>query len=190
MNQETQCNEHQQSQCLHPAIPPFSRPIQQFTPAKMMSAPHCMHFSRPSKPFLSSFPGPSAPTAATLNHFLAHGTTVNDATTPQDDPVSEPVPNSLVASTISTQPDMTSPSSTDSEDAESSCSNMPLVSTASDRQLCPCIPINYNETLLKCLQGGSQGRTFNNISIPMPTMDSDSEDTDPDEEDMNTITKL
>ena len=39
----------------------------------------------------------------------------------------------------------------------------------------PRIPINYNETLLKCLCGRPQIRTLNNLSIPL--LDSSNEET-------------
>ena len=52
-----------------------------------------------------------------------------------------------------------------------------IASTTSDRQLRPQVPIRYNETVLKCLHGQPQVRTFNNLSIPLPS-DCTQEDTD------------
>ena len=97
-------------------------------------------------------------------------------------------------------PDVTpmpgTPRSTSSEDSSSSSSQTSpsynteeeetsddesIISTASDRQLRPRVPINYNETVLKCLHGQPQVRTFNNLSIPFPG-DSTEEDTDPEVE--------
>ena len=51
------------------------------------------------------------------------------------------------------------------------------IPSTSDRQLRPCAPISYNETVLKQLHGQSQVRTFNTLSIPLPS-DSTEEDTD------------
>ena len=54
-----------------------------------------------------------------------------------------------------------------------------IISTTSDRQVRPHAPISYNETVLKCLHGQPQVRTFNNVSIPLPS-DSSEEGTDSD----------
>ena len=72
-------------------------------------------------------------------------------------------------------------SSYDSEDETSDDES--ITSMASDRQLRPRIPINYNETILRRLHGQPQVRTLNNISIPLP---SDSTDEDTAQEDGET----
>ena len=54
-----------------------------------------------------------------------------------------------------------------------------ITSKTSDRQLRPQVPISYNETVLQQLYGQPQVRTFNNLSIPLPS-DSTEEDTDPE----------
>ena len=55
-----------------------------------------------------------------------------------------------------------------------------LESTASDHQLHPCLPIRYNETFLKKLNGKPQVAVMNYLSIPLPPSDMD------EEEDMDT----
>ena len=52
-----------------------------------------------------------------------------------------------------------------------------IASTTCDRQWRPQVPISYNETVLKQLHGQPQVRTFNNLSIPLPS-DSTEENTD------------
>ena len=46
----------------------------------------------------------------------------------------------------------------------------------SDRQLRPRYPINYNEKVLTKLHGLLQIKTFNNLSIPLPVTESESEE--------------
>ena len=71
----------------------------------------------------------------------------------------------------------TSPSYNMEEEATSGHES--IISTTGDRQLRPCAPISYNETVLKHLHGQPQVRTLNNASIP-PLIDSSEEDTDLD----------
>ena len=78
-----------------------------------------------------------------------------------------------------------SPSSTDytsdsspsitksSSETESTTST---TSTASDQWLHPCLPIRYNEVYLKKLNGRSQIRTMNNLSIPLLKSKSEEEE--------------
>ena len=88
------------------------------------------------------------------------------------------------SSTTSEQP-LTCPSqispSYNTEDTTTS-DDESIISIASDRQLRPSVPISYNETVLKNLQGNPQIRTLNNLSIPL-LIDSSSKDTDTDTED-------
>ena len=73
-----------------------------------------------------------------------------------------------------------SPSSTKStgstEFTSESGSTTLLESTASDRQLHPCLPIRYNETFLKKLNGKPQVAVMNYLSIPLPPSDTDEEE--------------
>ena len=56
---------------------------------------------------------------------------------------------------------------------------------ASDRQLCPEIPINYSETLLKRLHGHPQVRMLHNILIPLDLSEDTDEDSENSDLDMN-----
>ena len=47
-------------------------------------------------------------------------------------------------------------------------SNISTTTMESDGQFWPCLPISYNEILLKKLHGHSQIRKLNNLSIPQP----------------------
>ena len=86
-------------------------------------------------------------------------------------------PRSTSSEDSSSSSSQTSPSYDTEEDKTSDDES--IISTASDRQLRPRVPISYNETVLKCLHGQPQVRTFNNLSIPLPG-DSTEEDTDPE----------
>ena len=86
-------------------------------------------------------------------------------------------PNSTLSEDSSPSSSQTSPSY-DAE-KETTSDDESIVSTISDRQLRPCAPTSYNETVLKQLHGQPEVRTLNNISIPLPS-DSREEDTDSD----------
>ena len=88
-------------------------------------------------------------------------------------------PNSTLSEDSSPSSSQTSPSY-DTED-EVTSDDESITSTTSDRQLRPRVPISYNETVLKHLHGQPQVRTFNNLSIPLPS-DRTEEDTDPEVE--------
>ena len=84
-------------------------------------------------------------------------------------------PNSNLSEDSSPSSSQTSPSH-DMEE-ETTSDDESIVSTTSDKQLRPCAPISYNDTVLKQLHGQPQVRTLNNISIPLPS-DSSEEDTE------------
>ena len=84
-------------------------------------------------------------------------------------------PRSTSSEDSSPSSSQTSPSYDMEEDETSG--NESIISTKSDRQLRPRVPISYNETVLQRLHGQPQVRTFNNLSIPLPG-DSTEEDTD------------
>ena len=84
-------------------------------------------------------------------------------------------PKSTLSEDSSPSSSQTSPSYNTEE--EETSDDESIASTTSDRQLRPRVPISYNETVLKCLHGQPQVRTFNNLSIPLPS-DSTEEDTD------------
>ena len=95
-------------------------------------------------------------------------------------------PRSTSSKDSSSSSSQTSPSY-DTEEEETS-DDESITSTTSDRQLRPRVPISYNETVLKCLHGQPQVRTFNNLSIPLPG-DSTEEDTDPQVEETDEESK-
>ena len=95
-----------------------------------------------------------------------------------------PATPATLSSTTSELPSTSSSSaSTDctTEEDTTTSDNESITLIASDRQLRPCVPIRYNETVLKLLHGKPQIRTLNNVSITLP-IDSYSEDTDKENE--------
>ena len=87
-------------------------------------------------------------------------------------------PKSTPSEDSSPSSSQTSPSY-DTEEEETSDDES--ITSTSDRQLRPRVPISYNETVLKYLHGQPQVRTLNNLFIPLPS-DSTKEDTDPEVE--------
>ena len=121
-----------------------------------------------------------------LTHLIAmnghsvateHKEKLNAEATPESSPDSA-VPTDASKSSESSEPTSESQKSTSSSpegdtDTDSTSSNYTQsttsqTSTASNRTLRPRVPINYNETLLKCLHGTPQIRTLHNVSIPFP----------------------
>ena len=84
--------------------------------------------------------------------------------------------------TTDSEPEDSTETSTSSDDNQSTSSDNSLASTTSNRQLRPRYPISYNEKLLARINGIPQVKALNNLSIPLPSSDSDSEDTPEDEE--------
>ena len=99
--------------------------------------------------------------AAINGHSNMHLAQMNPDVTPMPG-----TPKSTLSADSSPSSSQTSPSYDES-----------ITSTRSNRQLRPQVPISYNETVLKHLHGQPQVRTFNNLSIPLPS-DSTEEDTD------------
>ena len=144
------------------------------------------HSTKPWKPPHNPIPGPPPQAELCPNKLPMHLISINGIPQPSaknnpgpsNSPLS-PSPSSLLSSVRS--PDSNSGSSSSitesSSETESTASTM---STASDRQLCPHLPIRYNEVFLKKLSGRPQITTMNNLSIPLPPSDTD------EEEDMDT----
>ena len=103
-----------------------------------------------------------------LLHYLIAVNGLGNIQTPNASPKTPSSPRSESTLTTSTY---------NSEEDSSSSDDESIVSTMSDTQLRPQVPIGYNETLLKKLHGQPQIRTCNNLSIPLPT-DSSEADTD------------
>ena len=131
-----------------------------------------------------------------LDDVIAHLNTVNQPCTKHVTAEPDPVPGDQVTQSYHSSPP-SSPAtsrSTESEseestedttsldDSQSTTSNGSLASTTSDRQPRPRYPITYNKKLLARLNRIPQIRTLNNLSIPIPASDSDSEDTSEEEE--------
>ena len=95
-------------------------------------------------------------------------------------------PRSTSSEDSSPSSSQTSPSY-DIEEEETS-DDESITSTTSERQLRPRVPISYNKTVLKHLNGQPQIRTLNNLSIPLPE-DSTEEDTDPEVEETDKESK-
>ena len=84
-------------------------------------------------------------------------------------------PNPTSNNDSSPSSSQTSPSF-DTEE-ETTSDDESIVSTTSDKELSPCAPISYNETVLNHLHGEPRVKTLNNVSIPLLS-DSWEEDTD------------
>ena len=102
-----------------------------------------------------------------------------------EDQVTESSPSSpattlnLIPRTETTSTDTTTDTSSDassSDDTMSTSSEISTTSMMSDQQLRPRYPINYNETILTKLHRLPQIKTFNNLSIPLPVTESESEE--------------
>ena len=115
-----------------------------------------------------------------LMQLISH----NGITQLHTSPPPSPSPSLSSCSFSSSDSTLVSPSSTKSTESTEFTSELGsttlLESTASDQQLCPCLLIRYNETLLKKLNGKPQVAVMNYLSIPLPQSDTD------EEEDMDT----
>ena len=105
---------------------------------------------------------------------------LNGITQLHTSPSPSPSPSHSSHSFSSLDSNSVSPSSTTStestESSSESGSTTSLESTASDCQLHPCLPIRYNETFLKKLNGKPQVAVTNYLSIPLPLSDTDEEE--------------
>ena len=122
-----------------------------------------------------------------IDQLLQYLVAINGHNTPQQlletqsMPATPATPSSTTSELPSTSSSSASTDCTIEEDTTTS-DNESITLIVSDRQLRPCIPISYNETVLKCLHELPQIRTLNNISIPLPSdsslKDTDTKDTD------------
>ena len=118
-----------------------------------------------------------------LTNQIFNETTPEPEPEPADQSTESNLSSPATFSQLTRSPKIQQKTSTSSDDSQSTTSESSLASTASDRQLRPRYPISYNEKLLARLHGLPQVKTFNNLSIPLPSSDSNSEDTPEDEED-------
>ena len=149
--------------------------------SKLLPAPRRKFLTRPPKQ------NQRYSTTTNFDQILAHLTAINQpqALEPMhEDQVTESSPSSPATTstdpeTETTSTDTTTDTSSDassSDDTMSTSSEISTTSTMSDRQLRPRYPINYNETVLTKLHGLLQIKTFNNLSIPLPVTESESEE--------------
>ena len=156
--------------------PPTSKPV---------PAPRCKFLTRP--PEQNQRYTTTAATTTNFDQILAHLTAINQpqALEPMhEDQIDESFPSS--PATISTDPETettsadstidTSSDANSSDDTMSTNSEISTTSMISDHQLRPRYHINYNEKVLTKLHGLLQIRTLNNLSIPFPVTEPESEE--------------
>ena len=158
-------------------------------PTNISRPPTSKPVPAPRRKFLTRPPKQNQRYSTTTNfdQILAHLTAINQpqALEPMhEDQVTESSPSSPATTstdpkTETTSTDTTTDTSSDassSDDTMSTSSEISTTSKMSDRQLRPRYPINYKETILTKLQGLPQIKTFNNLSIPLPVTESESEE--------------
>ena len=140
--------------------------------------------TKPSNCPIKPISGPPQQDNLCPYNVLAQLISLNGFTQPHTSPSPSPSPSHSSCSSSSLDSNPVSPSSTKStestESSSESGSTSSLESMASDCQLRPCLPIRYNETFLKKLNGKPQVAIMNCLSIPLPPSDTD------EEEDMDT----
>ena len=140
--------------------------------------------TKPSNCFIKPISGPPQQDKLCSYNVLVQLILLNGITQLHISPSPSPSPSRSSCSSSSLDFNPVSPNSTKStETTESSSetgSTTSLESMASDHQLRLCLPIRYNETFLKRLNGKPQVATLNYLSIPLPPSDTD------EEEDMDT----
>ena len=140
--------------------------------------------TKPSNCSIKPISGPPQQDKLCPYNMLVQLISLNGLTQLHISPSPSPSPSHSSCSSSSLDSNPVSPRSTKStENTESSSesgSTSSLESTASDRQLHPCLPIWYNETFLMKLNDKPQIATLNYLSIPLPPSDTD------EEEDMDT----
>ena len=156
--------------------PPMSKPI---------PAPRCKFLTRPLEQ--NQRYAITTTTTTNFDQILAHLTAINQ---PQaldqthEDQITESSPSSPATTSTDSETETTSTESTtdtssdtgSSDETTSTSSEISTTSTLSDRQLRPRYPINYNENVLTKLHGLPQIKTFNNLSIPLPVTELESEE--------------
>ena len=143
------------------------------------------HLTKPSNHPYKPISGPPQQDKLCPYKVLMQLISLNGIAPPHTSPSPSPSPSHSSHSFSSLDCTSVSPSSTRSTESTEFTSEsgtiISLESTASDWQLHPCLPIRYNETFLKKLNGKPQVAVMNYLSIPLPPSDTD------EEEDMDTI---
>ena len=126
-------------------------------------------------------------TTTNFDQILAHLTAINQPQALEqthEDQIPESSPSSPATTSTDPETETTSTESTtdtssdtgSSDETTSTSSDISTTSTLSDCQLRPRYPINYNENVLTKLHGLPQIKTFNNLLIPLPVTESESEE--------------
>ena len=147
--------------------------------SKLVPAPRCKFLTKP--------PEHTTTTTTNFDQILAHLTAINQpqALEPMhEDQLNESSPSSPATTSADPETETTSTDSTidtssdtsSSDETMSTNSEISTTSMLSDHQLRPRYPINNNETVLTKLHGLLQIKTFNNLSIPLPVTESESEE--------------
>ena len=163
--------------------PTISRPPM----PKLVPAPRCKFLTRP--PEQNQRYAATTATTTNFDQVLAHLSAINQPIKPALEPMHEdqlnesfpssPATTSTYPETETTSTDSTTDTSSDpssSDDTMSTSSEISTTSTISGHQLRPRYPINYNKTVLTKLHQLPQIKTFNNLSIPLPVTESESEE--------------
>ena len=117
-----------------------------------------------------------------INQPNINETTPEPESAPADQLTESNLSSPVTFLTTDSEPEDSAETSTSSDDSQYTTSDSSLASTTSDRQLRPRYPISY-EKLLARLHRLPQVKTPNNLSIPLPSSDSNSEDMPEDGED-------
>ena len=156
--------------------------------------PHCQcpytrpPLAKPSNDHFSPISGPPPQAELCLDKLLLHPVSLNSTLqqTPEghnpitSEPSSPTTTSSTPSSPTTSGSTQSSPSSSSiiSDSEPESTSGQSTVSMASNRQLCPHIPLRYSETFLKKLHRQPQVKVTNNLSISLLILESETEDMD------------
>ena len=155
------------------------------TNIKLVPAPRCKFLTRP--PEQNQRYTITTATTTNFDQILAHLTAINQpqALEPMhEDQLNESSPSSSATTSTDLETETTSTDSTTDtssntsslDETTSTSSEISTTSTLSDCQLRPRYPINYNEKVLTKLHELLQIKTLNNLSIPLPVTESESEE--------------
>ena len=170
--------------------PPTSKPV---------PAPRRKFLTRPSEQ--NQRYTTTTTTTTNFDQILAHLTAINQPQALEqmhEDQITESSPSSPATTSTDPETETTSTESTTdtssdtspSDETTSTSSEISTTSTLSDHQLRPRYPINYNEKVLTKLHRLPQIKTFNNLSIPLPVTELESEEDENYEHYINPDTQM
>ena len=153
--------------------------------SKLVPAPRCKFLTRP--PEQNQRYTTITATTTNFDQILAHLTAINQPQVLEpmhEDQINESFPSSPATTSTDPETETTSSDSTidtssdasSSVDTMSTSSEISTTSMISYHQLRPRYLINYNKKVLTQLHGLPQIRTFNNLSIPLPVIETESEE--------------